>query len=770
MTTYAQARAALIARSEPYGPERRKQLSDAADRWLARLLHTATGGDESQIALVAVGGYGRGELVAGSDLDVLLLHGKKRDVGGIADAIWYPVWDAGVKLDHSVRTPEHARTVAADDLKALLGLLDMRHVAGDVGLTQQLRSTVLADWRSAATTRLAELSESCRERDRTQGELAFLLEPDLKESRGALRDLVALRAVQASWIADVPHSRITGAHAQLLDVRDALHTVTGRSTDRLVLQEQDNVAAALGLLDATALMRCLAEVGRNIAYASDITWRRVHQVIESRSRKFRLRGGGKAAPRTPLAEGVVEHEGEAVLAQNADPVKDPVLVLRAAAAAAQAGIPLSPGTVDRFAATVRRLPEPWPDAARAELVKLLGAGRPAVQVWEALDLAGVITTLLPDWERVSCRPQRNAVHRFTVDRHLVEAAANAAAFTRRVARPDLLLVGALMHDIGKGWPGDHSKTGVTVVRDLAPRLGFSPADVDVLALLVQHHLLLPDTATRRDLDDPATLATVVEAVGSLEVLDLLAAMTEADALATGPAAWTPWRADLITTLVERTAEVLRGRPAPVSPGLTDAQRALAKEGVVDVMIGDSQEEGTTITVVAPDRLGLLAAVAGVLSMHRLAVRSAVTETLGSAAVTIWTVSPEFGSLPDVGVLRTDVKRALDGQLDVAERLARREAAYAPRAGIAVPAPRVHVMVGASERATVLEVRAHDRPGLLYRIGQALAGAGVSIVSAKVSTWGAEAVDVFYLVDPVAGDVLDDAKAAEVRKTVLAALD
>ncbi len=133
MTTYAQARAALIARSEPYGPERRKQLSGAADRWLGRLLNTATGGDESQVALVAVGGYGRGELVVGSDLDVLLLHSKKRDMAGVADAIWYPIWDAGVKLDHSVRTLEHARTMAGEDLKVLLGLLDLRHIAGDVG-------------------------------------------------------------------------------------------------------------------------------------------------------------------------------------------------------------------------------------------------------------------------------------------------------------------------------------------------------------------------------------------------------------------------------------------------------------------------------------------------------------------------------------------------------------------------------------------------------------------------------------------------------------
>ncbi|HZE66770.1 MAG TPA: [protein-PII] uridylyltransferase [Sporichthyaceae bacterium] len=767
--TYAQARAALLERGEPFGPQRRAALREAADAWLINLLRLACKGDESDVALVAVGGYGRGDLVAGSDLDVLLLHNKRRDVGQLADAIWYPVWDAGVKLDHSVRTVDQARAVAGEDLKAMLGLLDVRHVAGDAALTDQLRSAVLGDWRTAAPKRLPELSAMRHEQG--TGELAFLLEPDLKESRGGLRDLVALRAVAASWVTDVPHERIAAAHDRLLDVRDALHTVTGRATDRLVLQEQDNVAVALGLLDATALMRSLAEVGRTIVYASDITWRRVGQQLDSRTKRFRLPGkGGKPGDRVPLADGVVASDGEAVLARDADPAKDPVLVLRAAAAAAQAGLPLSPGTVDRLAATARRLPEPWSNSARAELIRLLGAGHPAVPVWEALDLAGVITTLLPDWSRVSCRPQRNAVHKFTVDRHLVETAANAAAFTRRVSRPDLLLLGGLFHDIGKGWPGDHSIGGETVVRDLAPRLGFPPEDVEVIALLVRHHLLLPDTATRRDLDDPATAAGVAEIVGSVEVLDLLAAMTEADALATGPAAWTPWRAELITTLVERTRAVLQGKSPKPTSALSEAQRAMAAEGVLKVHIGASSESGTPVTIVSPDRVGLLHTVAGVFSVHRLVVRSAVTETIGSCAVTEWTVSPEFGSPPDASLLRSDILRVLDGRLDLAERLARREAAYVPKAGIVVPPPSVSVVAGASDVATVLEVRAHDRPGLLHRVGQALFRAEVDIRSAKVATWGAEAVDVFYLVDPVSGGPLSEEYAQKVRALVLEALD
>jgi [protein-PII] uridylyltransferase len=787
--TYAEERAALLSQSDGFGPERRRALTFAADRWLASLLRRATGGDVSDVALAAVGGYGRGELLAGSDLDVVLLHGRRRVVGELADAIWYPIWDSGVKLDHAVRTVDHARRVAAEDLKALLGMLDVRHIAGDPSLAEELRSAVLGDWRSAAPKRLPELAQVCRERAEAHGELAFLLEPDLKEARGGLRDVVAMRAVQASWVADPPHARLDAAHERLLDVRDALHTVTGRATDRLVLQEQDPVARALGLLNATTLLRLLAEAGRTVAYASDVTWRRVQQVLQTRSRRGRaLRGGREQAAdssfpgwlrdrpprqrtapeRRPLAEGVVEQDGEAVLARDADPVRDRILVLRAAAAAAQAGLPLAPGTVERLAATATRLPEPWPEEARTELIRLLGAGPAAVPVWEALDLAGVIARLIPDWERVRCRPQRNAVHRFTVDRHLVETAANAAAFTRRVARPDLLLVGALLHDIGKGWPGDHSQTGMAVVRDLGPRLGFPPEDVDVLVTLVEHHLLLPDTATHRDLDDPASVESVVKAVGSLEVLEMLHALTEADAMATGPAAWTPWRASLIGELVRRAAAMLQGEPVPSMPALSESQRALAQAGGFEVLV-EPGEHAATVTVVAPDRTGLLATVAGVFAVHRLAVRSATAETVGPMAVTVWTVMPDFGSLPDAAVLRTDVRRALDGSLNVAERLARREAAYRVRPGIPVPPPRVTIVRGASATATVIEVRAHDRPGLLHRIGRALADNGVDVRTARVSTWGAEAVDVFYVVDPTTGRPLSEAAAALARRSVLNAL-
>ncbi|WP_446049507.1 [protein-PII] uridylyltransferase family protein, partial [Streptomyces albidoflavus] len=326
---YAAARLSLLQQEARPGPSRRKALSALTDDWLNGLFTAAAGGLRG-VALVAVGGYGRGELSPRSDLDLLLLHDGSAPAAGIArlaDRIWYPVWDLGLDLDHSVRTLGEARRTAADDLKAQLGLLDARHLAGDLGTTAALRTTVLADWRNQAPKRLPHLRELCEERAERAGELQYLLEPDLKEARGGLRDATALRAVAASWLADAPREGLDDARRRLLDVRDALHLTTGRSTDRLALQEQDQVAAALGLLDADTLLRQVYESARTLSYAADVTWREVGRVLRSRSVRPRLRAmlpGKPPVVRTPLAEAVVEQVGEVGLARAARPERDPV--------------------------------------------------------------------------------------------------------------------------------------------------------------------------------------------------------------------------------------------------------------------------------------------------------------------------------------------------------------------------------------------------------------------------------------------------------------
>jgi [protein-PII] uridylyltransferase len=802
---YAAARLHLLNEGEQSGPPRRKALADLTDRWLAALTHGAAAeAGVNGYALVAVGGYGRGELSPRSDLDLLLLHDgseKAGPVASLADKVWYPVWDLGLALDHSVRTPAEARKTAAEDLKVQLGLLDARHIAGDTALTAGLRTAILADWRNQAPKRLPALHELCVERGERMGELAYLLEPDLKEARGGLRDATALRAVAASWLADAPREGLEEARTRLLDARDALHLVTGRATDRLALQEQDQVAAALGLLDADALLRQVYEAARTVSYASDVTWREVGRVLRSRQMRPKRRGllglgrteaaAATPAERTPLAEGVVEHEGEAVLARSARPDRDPVLPLRAAAAAAQTGLPLSLHTVRRLAQAARPLPVPWPAEAREQLLTLLGAGESTIPVWEALEAEGLITRLLPDWERVRCRPQRNAVHIWTVDRHLVECAVRASALTRRVSRPDLLLIGALLHDIGKGWPGDHSVAGEVIARDVAARFGFGRADVDTLALLVRHHLLLIDTATRRDLDDPATVQVVADAVRDTETLELLHALTEADALATGPAAWSTWRASLVSDLAKRVAEVLANGavPEPAAPEPTAEEERLAVEAArtggpvlalhahaepdPDAESEGPEEVGVELVLAVPDRPGLLAAAAGVFALHRLTVRAAdlrAVDPIGDGPVTLlrWRVAAEYGSIPEAARLRVDLDRAFAGTLDIEARLAEREAAYPRRRGVTAPPPRVTVAPGSSDSATVIEIRAQDAPGLLHRIGRALEITGVNVRSARISTLGANAVDAFY-VTAANGSPLTDVRAAEVAREVEAAL-
>ncbi|MEU2075715.1 [protein-PII] uridylyltransferase [Streptomyces sp. NPDC013489] len=804
---YAAARLLLLHEKERSGPPRRTALARLTDDWLAALFAAAA--PPRGVALVAVGGYGRAELSPRSDLDLLLLHDGTADkaaIAALADRLWYPVWDLGLALDHSVRTAAEARSTAAEDLKVHLGLLDARPVAGDHGLVAALRTTVLADWRNQAPERLPELHALCRERAERMGELQFLLEPDLKEARGGLRDAQALRAVAASWLADAPREGLDGARRRLLDARDALHLTTGRATDRLALQEQDAVAAELGLLDADTLLREVYEAARTISYATDVTWREVNRVLKARSARPRLRallggrgGAGRTATgkppveRTPLAEGVVEMDGEVVLALSARPERDPVLPLRAAAAAAQSALPISLHAVRRLAATATPLPVPWPAEAREELVTLLGAGEATVPVWEALEAEGIITRLLPDWERVRCRPQRNPVHTWTVDRHLVETAVRAASLTRRVGRPDLLLVAALLHDIGKGWPGDHSVAGETIARDLATRIGFDRADVATLATAVRHHLLLVETATRRDLDDPATVRAVATAVGSVGTLELLHALTEADALATGPAAWSAWRASLVADLVKRVAGVLAGEapPDPEAAAPSAEQERLAVEALrtgepvlalhTEPVVAEPEEPepvGVELVIALPDQPGVLPAVAGVLALHRLTVRAADLRAVelpldlgaGSGPVLVldWRVAAEYGSLPEAARLRADLVRALDGSLDIPARLAEREAAYPRRRGLTAPPPRVTVAAADSRLATVIEVRAQDAPGLLHRIGRALEGAAVRVRSAHVSTLGANAVDTLYVTRPD-GSLLPDEEAIDLARALESAL-
>lgn len=766
MDDFPTVRAELARRPGLDGPGRRTAITAAADGWLQQVFADAVGDASSMFCLVAVGGYGRGELAPGSDLDLVLVHrAAATDAKRVADRLWYPVWDAGVRLDHSVRTVAEARRMASEDLKVLLGMVDARVVAGHAELAAGLTQAVLSDWRAMAPKRLPELKVMVDGRRARLGEASQLLEPDLKECYGGLRDATVLRGIAASWVTDVPHGGWEDAVAFLLDVRDALHASTGSGADRLLMQEQDPVADLLGFADADALLRAVYESAREIAYASDVTWHRVERLGRRQPRlTFRPVRRGGSAVRLPLADGIVVQDGEVVLALDAHPERDAGLMLRAAAAAAQAALPLSPHTVDRL---VRECsPTQWTAQDRESLVSLLGAGIGLAPVWEALDQAGVIARLIPGWEVVRSAPQRNALHRFTVDRHLVEAAIQACTLTRHVDRPDLLLLGALLHDIGKAQPGDHSEVGEQIATRAMREWGFEDHDVAVVAALVRHHLLLADTATRRDLDDPAVISAVAEALASVEVVDLLAELSIADSLATGPAVCSEWRFGLIRDLADRVRRTLHGRPLPEPPDLSEHQRvALEQQGIWTLM--DEGESEITVTVAAPDRVGLLSLVAGALSLNRLNVLSARISTVGDRAVQEWVVRPAFGDPPSSEQLSDTVRRSIDGSLDVAAALARRDADHPQSLRTQYPEP-VIVVSNAASQATIVEVRAHDAPGLLHRACAALSHTGATITGAKVATLGADAVDVFFVTD-AHGQQLSSGACEEVRAHLQTAL-
>ena len=550
----------------------------------------------------------------------------------------------------------------------------------------------------------------------------------------------------------------------VLAARVELHRQTGRPGDRLALQEQDAVAERLGHPSADALMAELAAAARTIAWISDDVWDRIESSLKA-PRLSRVRRD------RPQGEGVVLREGRAALTAAADPAADPILVLRAATAAAEAGSLIERRSLSRLAESASPLPEPWPAEARELFARLLLAGPAAIPVIEALDQKGLFVTLVPEWAPVRSKPQRNAYHRFTVDRHLVETAVEASALAGRVDRPDLLVVGALLHDIGKGYPGDHTVVGIDHIRTIGARMGYPPDDVEILCDLCRFHLLLPDVATRRDLGDDETIAAVAEQVTTPRLLHLLGALTEADSLATSTAAWSPWKAELVAELVDRVDRTLTG--GPVSDDQPDDFPSADHLALLSA--GETVVQGVDqiLTVVAPDRPGLLSRVAGVLALHGLDVLSANGHSDDAGmALEVLRVESSFGPVITWDKVLVDLRRALEGRLALTARLAHRVKTYGRVTPVAVPrtlTTGVRFDNEASSTRTVIEVHAADAIGLLFRITQALAEMDLDIRSAKVQTLGHEVVDTFYVCAAGGGKVTDPDDLAEIERAVMHAL-
>jgi len=761
-------------------PALRDALLDLHEFWLttkaAEIGITATSG----FAIVATGGLGRGELLPYSDLDLMLLHDDmpREVVSQVAELLWYPLWDANIHIDHSVRTVPEALKVAGEDISAGLAMLDARHIAGDADLSASLVGGARRQWRTGIAPRFEELVAHTRARWDRSGQIAHRAEPDLKNGRGGLRDVQLLNALAMAQLADAYPSRslasptgsLGDAHLALLNVRTELHRVSRRGREMLLAQYADEIGTALHIGDRFDLARMLSDAARTIGYYVDAGIRTASNALPRRGLAVLRR-----PVRRPVDEGVIEYGGEIMLARDARPERDPGLILRVAAASATTGLPMSSSTLARLAETAPELRTPWPRQALKDLLVMLAAGGATVSTIEALDRTGLWGRLFPEWGAVRDLPPRDVVHIWTVDRHLVETVSRASAFTTRVSRPDLLVLGALAHDIGKGRGGDHSVIGADLATQIGTRLGLWPSDVELLSKIVRYHLLLPDTATRRDLQDPKVIASVVDALdGDPVLLELLHALAEADSLATGPGVWGDWKASLIGDLVRRCRMVMAGEPLPAPDPIDPQHLSLAADRGVHVELTPSDSPHVyDVVMIAPDRRGLLSRAAGVLALNSLRVHSASVTIHDGVAITTFVVSPHFGSPPAAELLREQFMLALAGDLDVIGALERRDHESATvnttRAGdipdavpINAPAPpRILWFEGTAPGEFVLQIRSTDRAGLLARLTAVVERDGVDIGWAKVTTLGSTVVDAFGLVVPAlaTGEVTRDVSEA-----------
>jgi [protein-PII] uridylyltransferase len=756
------------------------------------------------VAVVALGGYGRRLLLPGSDVDVMVLHAGRRagSVEEAAEQLFYPFWDAGISLGHAIRTVDECVSLAEERIDVACSLLDARPLWGEAALVGDLEDRLLARLGSDPDDFLGRLRRDVEDRKARFPSCSTDLEPDLKEGSGGLRDLHAV-----GWAGRVsPGAAVRRAEADALDqaeeylvrLRSALHLETGRRNDRLFLDHQPALASAFGF-EATeglgapdALMRSLFRHARLVEHVLD-------RVL---------------APR----DGAVD----------VPPPEGPDDVMEAFAEAASSASTLSAVTLDAIeAADLGPGPYPWTDRTRRAFFRILSAGEAGRRALEAMDRSDLLGRFLPEWEPVRCRPQRDPYHRFTVDVHLLHATAAVAdllagrrpgipAAADVVGDPSATLLGTFLHDIGKVGRGRHVEVGVEVAARALARIGVDEATREDALFLVEQHLLLADTAVRRDLSDENLVLDVAARVGEPRRLAMLLALTLADAEATGPHAASPWRVALVQELTGKVRHVLEaGDMGPDRAALLAGRRAAVREllaaepapeveryldrlprayltsvppataaahfrlvgpplavAEVRTLVGPGERPGThRVTVVAVDRPGLLARIAGSLALQGLVILSArAFTTEDGTAVDLFEVTPAFHGDVDEerwrGFRRT-LRRALEGRVTLEHRVREKRRHYPPPS--AEIASRVRMLNDASAFSTVIEVETADRIGLLFDLARTLERLGLDVHLATVATYGDRVVDAFYVRDALGGKV-DPTRAPEIERGILAGLD
>jgi [protein-PII] uridylyltransferase len=827
------------------------------------------------LALAAVGSFGRGAVAVRSDADLMVVVDPRaidaRQASDFAEALLYPMWDATLAVGHQVLSAADAVELAQKDLATATALLDLRWLSGDEGLVKDLivRSSAGLFAESELSAFIERLEAEVAGRHARFGGSVYLLEPDVKSGAGGLRDLDCVRwaararyrvgdaspdgaGPQATWVELVrlgvlvarEAHEISVAEEHLWRVRNRLHSRAGRKSDRLGFEEQEAIAMAMGYGDdrARAAERLMQD---HYLHARAIT--RARESLFERLRPPRRRG---KVVTSDLGDGVHMFDGQVTIASTAALAEDPCLALRVYAACVRLGAGVLPFARD---AIVRISADPvWCERLRAsaqagaifaELVSTVPESptRAGSVVAELHDV-GLLLAMVPEFLPVTGRVHHDVYHVYTVDVHSVAAVDRLRQLARgelaqefplssrlaaEIARPRLLFLATLLHDVGKGWPDEsgsrknHSKTGADLCRVILPRLGLSLDDVDEACQLVNDHLVMYHVATRRDLDDPATIEEFCRNVRGQEGLRNLYLLTVADLSTTSPTAMTSWKARMLDELYFAAASHLEGQPPRVdAERVTRVREAVRKawpeggaalaafvasmpdryllanapESIVEharvvaargtrcahvARVPWRHPEAAELCVVASDRPGVLAAISAAITANRLEVLAAqvYSRSVGGAieAVDLFWVRDRDGGTEGVERalprLCRDLEDLCSGRCEAAELLSTRVGSASPwreRPSPAVPTE-VHVDDRASPRHTVVEVFAKDRPGLLYTVARALHELGLSIALSKINTEGTRVADVFYVSELDGSKVAAGPRRQQIHEALLRAV-
>ena len=825
-------------------------VHDAATRAYPSANPTAA----DKLAVVAVGGYGRGELAPYSDIDLLFLFPWKQTARGeqVVEYTLYMLWDMGLKVGHSTRSIEDCIRLAKQDLTIRTALLEARFLWGEQTLFLELRKTFRDQVISGAamdfvTGKLAERDE----RHEKTGDSRYYVEPNIKDGKGGLRDLqtlywIAKFAYEVDSVADlVDRDVLTRAEARnfakdqnfLWSVRFHLHYISGRAEERLTFDVQTLIAERMGYAErasASGVERFMKHYYIVAKDVGDLTRIFCAAIEAENMSKPMIRLPRFRRPRDLM--GFAVDRDRLTVSEEDQFEKDPVALIRLFYVAHNEGLDIHPHALRRVTQNLKRVDKALradPEANRMFVEMATSIDSPEV-VLTRMNEAGVFGKFLRDFGRVVGQTQHDMYHVYTVDEHTIQAIGLLAKIERgelkkehpvssevihKISSRRALYMAVLFHDIAKGRGGDHSVLGARVAKRVCPRLGLEPEECETVEWLVAEHLLMSDVAQKRDLNDPKTIDDFVTTVQSPERLRLLLCLTVVDMRATGPNVWNNWKAQLLRELYHAAGDVMSGgqlteaRADRVAAARARLCEALADWSEEDIaahlergyagywltfdtdtlvhharMMREAEQEGqplsirtrvhnsidvTELTIYTQDHPGLFSRVAGAISAvdGNIVDAKAFTTPQGMALETFWLQDNEDTALSASGALSkltVQIERALAGKMKRSEPQAQRTFVPARVKVFKVP-PRVIIDNQASATHTVIEINGRDRPGFLYLVTGALFSLSLQISSAKISTFGERAVDVFYVKDGFGMKITHEAKLAGIRKTLLEAI-